>query len=80
MECKEECHANIECVAFAYEDPKNPRFPNCYLYTGGPYTQGSGRPNTKCYILERGTCLTFTIYINRHKLNIKHKNKLKLFN
>ena len=54
MECKEECEKFKKCIAFSYETLTTPnKYYNCYLYEGGPYTYGSGRPNTTCNILEQ---------------------------
>lgn len=64
VKCKEKCYKNLECTAFSYETPTPSYYFNCILMKGGPYTSGSGRPNTKCYILDRGTFILFFRYLN----------------
>ena len=60
--CKEKCYENQKCTAFSYETTPSSKYYNCYSYQGGPYTTGSGRPNTKCYIVEQGKFFQFYIY------------------
>ena len=58
--CQEKCGATKNCVAFAYkEDATNE---NCYLYGNGPYTYGTGREDTKCYIMPPGIVLSLYAY------------------
>jgi hypothetical protein len=57
--CEKGCNTNLECDAFSYETPTPSDYYNCYHYKNGPYTAGSGRPDTKCYIVERGKFLLF---------------------
>ena len=47
-ECWEECDVTSGCVAFSY---KTEGEINCYLYQKGPYTHGTGKKNTKCYVM-----------------------------
>ena len=57
LECYEECKVTSGCVAFAYENPDHASGTNCDFYRNGPYTKGSGREHTKCYILPTGKLL-----------------------
>ena len=68
--CKAKCYGNEECVAFSYESPTHPQKYNCQVYKGGPYTAGTGRPNTTCYILEQGMFISLYTYINEYKYYI----------
>ena len=47
--CENKCYENDRCTAFSFETPRDSFYLSCYTYTGGPYTKGSGRRNTKCY-------------------------------
>ena len=49
QECQQHCVDKRECVAFSYESNNAE---SCQLYKGGPYTYGSGRMNTTCYIMQ----------------------------
>jgi len=52
-ECEGRCVDTRSCVAFAYViNTDNPANIDCLLYSGGPYTYGNGRSNTKCTILK----------------------------
>ena len=66
VECSDKCYRDQKCTAFSYETPTDSRFWNCNLQKGGPYTSGSGRPNTKCYLTKRGTFIAFALYINEY--------------
>jgi hypothetical protein len=57
-ECEEECQKTKGCVAFSYETPTPKEYYNCYRYRGGPYTSGSFRVNTTCYIMPEVPCST----------------------
>ena len=52
VKCYEKCQTTNGCSAFSFEY-NNVEEP-CNIYTNGPYTYGSGRANTKCYILPKG--------------------------
>ena len=73
--CQAKCYDNEECVAFSYETPTHHKKYNCNRYKGGPYTAGSGRPNTKCYILEQGMFISFYTYTNEYKFIDNKKMK-----
>ena len=58
-DCENHCIAIDGCTAFSYEytgyelldmNSCDECTNNCRIYTGGPYTKGDGRTNTKCYI------------------------------
>ena len=51
-ECKRQCVATPNCVAYAYRENYGGK--DCDLYRGGPYTYGNGRADIRCYILKRG--------------------------
>lgn len=65
--CKENCYSNEKCTAFSYESPKDSSYRNCIFSKGGPYTKGSGRNNTKCYLPQRRKFVVFYIYINKYQ-------------
>ena len=48
--CYEECQITRGCVALSFLTvPKN-----CILFRGGPFAEGNGDSNTKCYIIKGG--------------------------
>ena len=51
-DCQQGCEATKDCTAFAIE-PGNVK-KNCNLYRGGPYTYGSGKEGTICYVSNNG--------------------------
>ena len=59
VKCNEICQTTNGCSAFSFEY-NNVEEP-CNIYTNGPYTYGSGRANTKCYILPKGDYLIFFV-------------------
>ena len=61
QECQEHCVENETCVAFSYEIYNAE---SCYLYKGGPYTYGTGRVNTTCYIMKGRPFYLSLIYTN----------------
>jgi hypothetical protein len=66
-ECKEKCYRRPTCTAFSYETPSPLDYYNCYILQGGPYTTGSGRPNTRCYLPERSRFTLLYTYIDKYK-------------
>ena len=66
VKCYEICQTTNGCSAFSFEY-NNVEEP-CNIYTNGPYTYGSGRANTKCYILPKGDypicCKNADIYLS----------------
>ena len=52
VKCYKKCQKTIGCNAFSFE--YNNVLEPCNMYTGGPYTYGNGRVNTKCYVLPKG--------------------------
>lgn len=44
--CGQECYSESGCTAYAFDSGTR----ECFLYKGGPYTHGSGRENTLCYV------------------------------
>ena len=68
-DCYEECKATNGCVAFAYEDPAFAYSTNCDFYRNGPYTHGTGREHTKCYVLPTGrSLLSYNLNVNIYEL------------
>ena len=61
IKCKGKCYEDQNCTAFTFEAPPPSDRYNCYTYKGGPYRNGNGRINTKCYIMERGIFIQFRI-------------------
>ena len=59
--CENKCYEYDECTAFSYETTADPKYYNCQIYKGGPYTHGDGKTNTKCYI-RPGDFLSFFKY------------------
>ena len=51
-QCQQGCQVSKDCTAFAFE-PINVK-KNCNLYRGGPYTYGSGKEDTICYVTHKG--------------------------
>ena len=64
-ECTAKCFTNQTCSAVSYEYPKARNYDNCKLLKGkNPYTMGSGRSNTKCFVFyepQRGTYIAWYI-------------------
>ncbi len=61
-ECQQNCIDITGCVAFSYTSDA---IENCNLYRGGPYTYGSGKPDTTCYIIQGK--FSFTLYPSHGK-------------
>ena len=55
VKCYKKCQKTIGCNAFSFE--YNNVLEPCNMYTGGPYTYGNGRVNTKCYVIPKGQIL-----------------------
>ena len=59
--CHQKCLNTTGCSAFSFEynDVEEP----CNIYSGGPYTYGNGRVNTKCHTIPKGQYRIPCIYI-----------------
>ena len=56
--CHQKCKGTNGCSAFAVD-----AFKSCVLYRGGPYTKGDGYSGIRCYDMQIGKCLYFSIIV-----------------
>ena len=52
QECHVKCMNAKECAAFAFNSKNTNGMPNCDLYRGGPYMQGTGASRIICYVFQ----------------------------
>ena len=52
QECHMKCRNAKECAAFAFNSKNTNGLPNCDLYRGGPYMQGTGASRIICYVFQ----------------------------
>ena len=77
-DCAKNCNDAYGCTAFSYEYNKDGK--QCILYRGGPYKNGDGRPNTKCYLMPKGISSDcHDAYVIFFRFGIKKKTILAKF-
>ena len=66
--CHQKCLNTTGCSAFSFEynDVEEP----CNIYSGGPYTYGNGRINTKCHTIPKGQYRIPFIYIHQREMKL----------
>ena len=52
QECHIKCRNTNYCAAFAFNSRNTAGLPNCDLYRGGPYMQGTGASRIICYVFQ----------------------------
>ena len=55
--CHGTCKDTVSCVALTFETSPiklQKQYSNCYLYQGGPYTNGTGTNGMTCYVMPKG--------------------------
>ena len=61
QDCEEKCQEMEGCTAFSFTSTTS----LCTRFENGPYTQGDGTEDTKCYTMNEGILLLITpVWVN----------------